>query len=286
MKERLLPVIAIGLVITMWASAFVGIRSALESYSPFHLALFRYLIASTIMVVAGYLMNIRLPESKDIPAILFIGFIGITVYHVALNYGEITVNASAASFIVNSVPLVTAVFAILFLKERISKYGWLGLLGGFAGVSIIVLGESNGLSLSRGALVLVVAAISLAAFFVLQKPFLKKYKPLEFSTYVIVAGTLFMLFLSPGLLQSIENARLEHTVSVIYLGIFPGAAGYILFAWVMNRYTATKSTSFIFLIPIMTLFLSWIWLGEIPAMLSLVGGGLALGGVYFYQKVG
>jgi drug/metabolite transporter (DMT)-like permease len=54
----------------------------------------------------------------------------------------------------------------------------------------------------------------------------------------------------------------------------------------MNRYTASKSTSFIFLVPIMTLFLSWLLLGEFPALLSLVGGGLALGGVYFYQKVG
>jgi len=286
MKQKILPLVIIGLVITMWASAFVGIRSALDSYLPHHLALLRYLVASSVMMLAGLFGSIRMPDKQDIPSILLIGFIGITVYHVSLNYGEITVNASAASFIVNTVPLITSVFAIIFLEEKITKMGWVGLCVGFTGVSLIVVGESTSFSFTGGAMLIVVAALSQAAFFIMQKPFLKKYKPIEFTTYVIVAGTIFMLFLSPGLINSVQNAELSDTFSVIYLGIFPGAIGYILFAWMMNRYSTSKSTSYIFLVPIMTLLLSWIFLKEFPATISLLGGGLALGGVYFYQKKG
>ena len=112
--------ISLALIITIifWASAFVGIRTSLESYSPVHLALFRYLIASFLLFLVAIFKPMKMPEKKDYPAILLIGLVGISIYHIALNYGEVTVTASSASFIINAVPIFSALLAVPAKKSR------------------------------------------------------------------------------------------------------------------------------------------------------------------------
>ncbi|MGI8855854.1 MAG: EamA family transporter [Thermomicrobiales bacterium] len=80
--------LAVGVTVLCWASAFPGIRAALHGYSPAHVALLRYLIAS--VVLAGYAAATRmgLPHRRDLPGILLTGFIGIAVHNIALNTGE------------------------------------------------------------------------------------------------------------------------------------------------------------------------------------------------------
>ena len=69
-----------------------------------------------------------LPEKRDIPMLLFLGFIGITIYHLALTFGEVKVTAGSASLLIASAPIFTAILAIFILKERISVWGWIGVL--------------------------------------------------------------------------------------------------------------------------------------------------------------
>lgn len=120
--------------------------------------------------------------------------------------------------------------------------------------------------------------------FCTAKPYLKIYSPLEFTTYVIWAGTILMLVFLPGLDLAIENASVEDTMAVIYLGIFPGALGYIFFSYVLSKISASRTGSFVFIVPVLTIIIAWIWLGEIPGIISLAGGTIALAGVYLLQK--
>ena len=62
--------LATGITLLFWDSAFVGIRAALDSYSPGHLAVFRYLIASFVLLVIALFFQIKLPQKKHIPVIL------------------------------------------------------------------------------------------------------------------------------------------------------------------------------------------------------------------------
>ena len=96
---------AIAVVLVIWASAFAGIRAGLEGYSPGHLALLRFLVGSGLLAVYAAYRRMPLPLLRDVPAILLAGFLGFTVYHVGLAYGEVTVEAGAASLIIASVPV-------------------------------------------------------------------------------------------------------------------------------------------------------------------------------------
>jgi len=284
MKSSLKIVIALSLTIIFWASAFVAIRVALTSYPPAHLAVLRYLIASFLLFLVAIFKPIKKPELKDYPGIFLTGFLGITVYHLALNYGELYITASSASFIINAVPILTALLAIIFLNEKLKKYGWVGMTISFIGVTLIILGEGEEFKFNNGGLLVLLASVSQGAFFVLQKPYLKKYHPLDFSTYIIWAGTLFLLILIPGLGNTIQTASLLDTLSVMYLGVFPAVVAYVLFAYVLSKSSAVKSTSFLFLIPVVTIIISWVWLNEFPTFISLIGGLIATLGVVFFYK--
>ena len=277
MTIRTVPAIAVTLI--FWASAFAGIRAGLDAYSPWHLALLRFLVASLVLALYAAATHMRLPDWRDLPAIAVSGFLGITVYHTALNYGEVSVTAGAASLLIASAPVFTALLAITILGERIGARGWAGIGISFAGVAVIALGEGKALGLELGALVVLLAAIATSIFTVVQKPYLAKYTPLEFATYTIWTGTLFMLPYTPGLAEQVVSAPVASTLAVVYLGVFPGAIAYTTWAYTLSRVSASKAASTLYLSPVLATLIAWAWLGEIPSVLSLAGGATALTGV-------
>ena len=273
--------------IVFWSSAFAGIRSALLNYSPGHLALLRFLMASGVLVVYAVCNHLPVPSLRDIPQIMFLGFLGIAVYHTALNYGETSVTAGSASLLIASTPALTALFAVIFLKEKMSRWGWVGIATSFFGVFLVTLGEGNGLQFDFGALLILVAALSSSAYFVFQKPLLVKYGALPMTTYIICAGTFFMLIFLPGLPQAIVSAPLYSTFSVAYLGVFPGALAYVTWTQALAKAPASLVSSFLYLSPVLAIFIAWLLLNEIPSLISLVGGFISILGVtivnFFYR---
>ena len=111
---------ALAFTLVLWASAFAGIRAGLRAYSPANLAILRFLVAS--LVLAGYagIAHFRRPELRDIPGLVLTGAIGITFYNLALNFGETRVTAGAASMLIASVPIWTALAARFWLQEKLT----------------------------------------------------------------------------------------------------------------------------------------------------------------------
>ncbi len=272
-------VFALAVTVVIWASAFAGIRAGLEGYSPGHLALLRFLVASGLLAIYAVVTRMPLPAWRDLPAVLIGGFLGFTVYHVGLSFGEVTVESGPASVLIASVPVFTAILAVIFLRERLGTLGWIGTGLSFFGVVLISTGEAGTIALEPGALPILLAAISEAMFFVFQKPYLDKYGSLRFTTYAIWGGTLFMLVFAPGLAAAVVEAPLAATVSVVYLGIFPTVIAYLALAYAFARMPASNAVSFLYLVPALAFLIAWLWLGEIPTLLSIVGGVVVLAGV-------
>jgi drug/metabolite transporter (DMT)-like permease len=228
-----------------------------------------------------------LPSLRDIPTLLFLGFFGVTIYHIGLNFGEITVTAGSASLLIATVPVFTAFLAYIFLGYRLNRWGWLGIGISLFGVLLVTLGEGGGMEFDLGSLLILIAAVSTSVYFVFQKPLLKKYGALALTTYVIWAGTLFMLVFLPGLFQAILAAPLHSTLSVVYLGVFPGALAYVTWTQALCKASTSLVSSFLYLSPVLAIFFGWLLLNEIPNPISLVGGGISLLGVMlvnFYSR--
>ena len=273
-------VTAVGVTLLFWSSAFAGIRAALQGgYTAGHVVLLRFLSASIVFLMYAAVKGIRLPDRRDAAKIALLGFIGISVYHTALTFGETAVQAGTASLIIAVAPAFTAVVAAFALGERLTYIGWSGIVVGFVGAGLITFGSGESQGFTQGALLILISAASAAVFFVYQKPLYQTYHPLELTAYFTWFGTLPMLLFVPGLWQQMRQASLPATLSAVYIGIFPAAIAYVAWGYALSKARASTVTSALYLNPILAIVIAWIWLGEFPKPIAIVGGLAAIAGV-------
>ena len=239
-----------------------------------------------MLALFALVTRMRPPKREDLGRIALAGLLGITIYHVALNFGEVTVESGAASLIIAAGPVFTALLSAAFLRERLSFLGWLGIGIAFAGVAVISVSGSKGLEFSPGSLLLLVSAVVTAAYFIVSKPGLKKYSAIEYASYAIWAGTIPMLVFLPVLVKQMPVAQPSATLAIVYLGVFPAAIAYVLWSYALARMSASLLSSFLYLSPVLAMGIAWVWLDELPTWLTIVGGLVAIVGVVLVQTKG
>ena len=156
--------------------------------------------------------------------------------------------------------------------------GWLGGVISFAGIALISFSQGDAIQLNSG-IIYIISGDFRKSIFRFPNILLKKYGFLPFTIYTILSSTVCMLIFLPGVYQEILAAPLEVNLSVIYLGVFPTVLPYIALAYIISRAGASEATSSLYLTPITACFIAWIWLGEVPTLVSIIGGGITILGI-------
>ncbi|GLQ98613.1 DMT family transporter [Dyella mobilis] len=271
--------IYIGIALVTWSSAYAAIAYALASFTPGQVALARLTIGSLCFALLLWIRRAPLPQRRDWPQIAVLGVIGLTAYHVCLNYAETRIASGTAAILISLVPAVTATLSALWIGEHISARRMLGLGIALLGVVLVVLASGKQVKFQPMAALVLVSVIASAVFFVGQKPLFARNDVVGVTAFGFFAGTLGTVPFGLGLPHALLLAPWSHIAALIWLGIAPTFVGYLTWNAALRRASASQVSSFIYFSPPIAVFIGWVWLGEQPGWLTLIGGVITVGGV-------
>jgi drug/metabolite transporter (DMT)-like permease len=272
--------VAAGVTVLFWASAFVSIRSAGAAYSPGALALGRLATATLLLGAFALVRRVGRPTRAAWPGILISGLLWFGGYMVFLNWGERLVDAGTAALIVNVGPILIALLSAVLLQETVSRALGLGIAVSFAGTVIVGLSMSGGgRSSLLGVVLCLLAAITYAIGVVAQKPALRHGSALQITTWSALVAAIALLPFAGVLAREAADAPLSATLNMIYLGVGPTAIAFTTWAYALARTSAGKLGATTYVVPALVVVMSWLFLSEVPGWFTLAGGVLCLAGV-------
>jgi O-acetylserine/cysteine efflux transporter len=295
---------SIGLVVVVWAVNFIAAKVGLRYLPPVTMASFRVAIAGLSMVPA-YLVCSRLPAfadalrareqgftRRDLWTFFYLGFFGVVVNQMCFTMGLRYTSVGHAAVIVGMGPIYTLVLAVLFRLERATWHKVIGMAIAFAGVA--VLASENGISPRSPSLlgdaITLTGSIGFATYAVLGKRVAGRYDALTMTAFNHFAGAVIVLpvvFHQARALGPISRWRAvpwQGWTALLYMGLCSSALAYILYFWLLRYLEVSQLAAFTYLLPVLAVILGIALLGERGSALQIVGGTLALAGVYWVES--
>ncbi len=258
----------------------IAVRISLRELTPFWGAAFRFTIATIVLGILLLVFRRRRPAPEHYRGIVLFGLFNFGLTYVFLYTGLRSAPAGTTSVITALVPLLTLVFAVAQRIERFRPLGLVGALIAGAGIALVFSNQAS-LNVPIGALIaLVAAAACIAETGVLVKRF-PPGDPLTATVIAMPIGAGFLAVLSvvagePHVIPS----HLETWLALSYLVVFGSIIAFSLTLFVLSRWTASANSYGFLLIPLVTVALGALILGETVQPIFLAGGLLVLVGVY------
>lgn len=257
----------------------VAVRQGLSELPPFWGASIRFLTAAAILLIAMAVLRRPLPTGRALVGVLIYGILSFGLAYMFLYLALSQATAATAMVTLAVVPLLTLGLAVVQRIERFSYRALLGALMAAAGLGIVFFDQFGAVEAwSLGALLLGALCIAQSGIVVKQFP---RVNPLVENGIGMAAGGVLLLALSaiagePWVLPSEPAVQ----AGLVYL-ILGGSVGlFLLYLFVLGRWTASATSYVLLLAPFTAAGLGFLFLGEGVGLPWLIGGTLAIAGVY------
>jgi drug/metabolite transporter (DMT)-like permease len=270
----------------IWGSSYLFIKLAGRDLSPFTLVAVRLTFGTLGLWILMAALRLKLPLDRlTLLKTAVMGLVNVSLPFVLITWAEKSIDSGMTAVLNSSVPLFALLIAHLALHDE--KITWLragGLLAGFAGVAVIFsqsLGQAAGGGLAlAGQIAVVLAAACYAGATVFARRTLRHLQPTVAATMQVTSACVFsligaLLFESP-LKLGMNGLSL---VSLIWLGLLGTCLAYFLYFILIREWGATRTTLVTYLIPVVSVALGVLLLGEKADWRLLVGFGLIVGGI-------
>ncbi len=276
-----LPLAAVSCTLVLWASAFVAIRHLGHDFSPGALSLGRLLVGAACLGVVALSRGFPRPTGRDLVSIAAIGVLWFGIYNLALNAGERRVDAGTAAMLIQVSPVLIALLAAMFLRERFTLPLGIGLALAFAGVALIALATSSPDAHGDviGVLLCLVSAVVYSISLILQKPLVGRLPAVQVTWLACTVGAVSCLPFAGDLLSQAREAPASSLWWLVYLGVLPTAVAFTTYAFALRHMSAGNLGVTTYLVPPITIVLGVLFLSEAPPTMAYAGGALALVGV-------
>lgn len=270
-----------------WASSFIALKSAIGPMGPMSVVFGRMIVASLCFVYFIKQFSKLHFTKKDIKYILLMTAFEPCLYFIfeakALQY----TTASQAGMITSMMPLMTAIGAGIVLKEVISKRLFVGSFIAVLGaiwLSISAQSSENALNPLLGNTLEFLAMVCGAWYAISIRYLTQKFSALFLTAIQAFVGAIFFFPLAIWEYNTLEmHITMESIFWIFYLGIVVTLGGYGMFNLALSRIEASRASVFVNLIPVFTVFLAYIFLGETLTPTEMMASGVILLGVIISQ---
>lgn len=257
----------------------VAVKLGYAELAPFWGAAVRFLAAAAILLVVVAVLRLPLPRRRALAGVAAYGALNFGLGYIFIYWALTEVTAGAVMVVLAIVPLLTLLLAVAQGVERFSTRGLVGALMAAAGIAA-VFGDNVGVASAMALAALVLGAVSFAQVPVVVKTFPRVDPAVENGLGMAVGGAMHLvLSLAIGEPRAIPGDPWVQG-SLIYLVLLGSIGLFLLYLFVLGRWTASATSYVLLLAPLATVVLEWAIMGEAPSPMLVVGGALVIAGVY------
>jgi drug/metabolite transporter (DMT)-like permease len=270
----------------LWGINYVAVKSVLNEIPENNFLLIRFTITVVLLLLYLAIFGDGFQvQRSDIIKILLLGILGVGVYNIFWTIGIHLTTASNAALIVSTSPLFTQLYMQFVNKEKISIKRWAFTFLAFCGIFLMI-SKSPGASFNFGSqfftgnILIFIGALLFAAYTIFAKPLLQHYSPVKLNALAMVSGLplliVYCTLSDPLVISAITGMTF---LKMFYIIVFGTVAAYISWYTGIKKAGPIKVILFHYIVPVSSMLLGALFLGESVNLAQILGGILALGGI-------
>ena len=267
------------LLAAVWGASFLFMRIAAPVLGPVLLIELRVLIAGFTLLLVAIRFGLISEIKTNIIPLLIVGCINSAIPFLLFAFASLYLPAGFSSILNATAPLFGTLIAGLWLREKLTIVQFIGLVIGFAGVTILVgwtkIPVTTNFIRAIAAGLIAPLSAAMAALYAREK--LLGVNPIAVATGSLLGATIILLPVTPWFLPD-RFPSLTIILVTIALSLFSTALAYVIYFRLISRIGASKSLIVAYLIPLFAMFWGTLILGEPITMSMILGCGLILSG--------
>lgn len=275
-----------------WSGAFIAGKVSVLYFTPVQATFYRFFFASIIIFV---ILNIKEPQNvklnkNQIIMAMTLGVVGMIGYHLLFFQALKHTTATNASMIAAMNPMLTALFSSLMVSEKLTYKKISLLVLAFVGVILTITNWDINIILNMkfniGDIIMMGAVTCWAFYAILVKKFMPNFSPLQLSTYSFISCAVLLtpIYIYQGF-EHISKANHLAWLSILYMAIFATVIGYLIQQVSIKKIGASSTSIFINLVPIFSIILAFVILGEELSATKLLSGFIIIFSVYNFNRI-
>jgi len=291
MQSHLSSILMLVFTMVIWGSTFVVTKSVNDQVQPFTLAFVRVAIGALVLLAGAFVRQARggaHSRWSAMPwgAMVAMAFIGVVVYYAVFNYSLVYTSAAQGALVQSCIPAMTALFAVVWLREHASALRWAGIALSMIGIAIVFSGsvEQSGSASLIGNFLMFLSAVLWGLYTSMAKR-VANLDALQVTAGILGAGALLLLPLAvfEVAASGMPQVNLKGWLGLVYLGAGASGIAWMLYSAALKHVDASEAGVYTNLIPIVGVVMGMM-LGEPLTVRAIVGGVVVLIGVWLTSR--
>ncbi len=289
-KKKISIIIAFAALYLIWGSTYLGILFAIRSIPPLLMAGTRFLLAGIILYAGARISGERRPSRAEWRTALIVGACLLLGGNGGVTLSEQYVPSGLAALLVATVPIYIVVLSWLFgMSKRPSVITWVGLVGGFVGVGVLI-GPALRFSTTGGRphawvgmMILLCSSLIWSAGSLYSRTAKNAPSPFLAAGQQMLCGgaLLFIAGIATGESRNFDPRLItaQSLGAFVYLVLIGGIIGYVSYAWLLRYCDPAKVATYAYVNPIVAVLLGAIFAGEKVDAHTAIAAALIIGSV-------